>query len=151
MSNITWPSESHRVTIIDDIRDAIGRDITINTLVSGIPCPDITDSLDLVTNLSTNQFCPTCQGVYWLNTISGIETKAHVTWKGEDMLLWTPGGQIFTGDCLVQIKYTASAIYYVDNALSFIVDDKEMIKKDVTLRGAPEINRILVTLEQKEK
>jgi len=148
---INWPSENERVTIIDGIRNAIGREIILNVKISGIPCPDITDSLDPITNLSVNQFCPTCFGEYWLEDILPITVTGVITWKGADTPMWSPGGFVFDGDCLIQIKYTASGISNVENAESFVVDNKVMIKKDVTLRGVPQVNRILVTLVQKEK
>lgn len=146
---ITWPDNT--VEIIDAIRGAIGREIILNIAISGIPCPNITDSLDPVTNLSTNQFCPTCHGVYWLNSVSGVTLSAHVTWKGGDMPLWFPGGFVIDGDCLVQIKYTEETMSWVDIAESFDIDDRSLIKKSVTLRGVPEPNRILVTLVQKDR
>jgi hypothetical protein len=145
---ISWPSNT--ITIIDEIREAIGRDIIINIPVSGIACPDPTDGLDPVTNLSINQFCPTCHGAYWIETSSGISIKAHVTWKPSEILAWVTGGKVIEGDCLAQIKYTASAYMWVREAESFIVDGKTLIKKDITLRGVPEINRIIITLAQQE-
>jgi hypothetical protein len=149
--SIFWPPESDRVTIIDGIRNAIGREITINVKISGIPCPDPTDALDPITNLSVNQFCTTCFGEYWLEDILPITVTGVVSWKGADTPVWSPGGFVFDGDCLIQMKYTASGLANVDAAESFVVDNKVMIKKDVILRGVPQINRILVTLLQKEK
>jgi hypothetical protein len=145
---ISWPSNT--VTIIDEIRHAIGRDIIINIPVTGIACSDISDSLDPVTNLSTNQFCPTCHGVYWLNTVSGITVSAHVTWRPSEIMAWFPGGKVVEGDCLVQIKYTISSYAWVNNAENFVVDGKTMTKRDVTLRGVQPLNRILITLDEQD-
>jgi hypothetical protein len=147
--SITWPTNT--VTVIDDIRGAIGRDIFLYRSVSGIPCPYSGDSLDPITNLSTNQFCPVCSGNYWLNTVSGITITAHVTWAGADQPIWVPGGRIVNGDCLVQIKYTVVNMDHVDNSEYFIVDSRKLIKKTAELRGVPNPNRILVALVEQER
>jgi hypothetical protein len=146
--SIYWPSNTS--DIIDDIRDAIGRDITIYATVSGIPCPASGCSLDPVTNLSVNQFCDICGGDYWINTTSGITVTAHVRMKNVDMPIWTVGGFIVDGDAQIQIKYTQANIDAVNNVNYFLVDGKEFIKKDISLRGVPDINRIVVTLVEKE-
>lgn len=149
MGNIVWPTGT--VTVIDNIRDVIGRDITINVTVSGVPCPASgCGVLDPVTGLSTNQFCLTCSGLYWINTISGFVTKAHITWGDAERSLWETGGTVLDGDCLVQVKYTIASVDAVDNAKNFIVDNKVLVKKSVDFRGVPEINRMLITLEQEE-
>lgn len=146
---ITWPTNT--VTVIDEIRDAIGRSILIYNSVSGIPCPYSGDSLDPITNLSTNQFCPICSGNYWINTVSGVTITAHVTWAGADQPIWTPGGRIVNGDCLVQLKYSLVNMGYVDNAEYFVVDSRKLIKKTAELRGVPNPNRILVALVEQER
>lgn len=146
---ITFPTDT--VTVIDQIREAIGRNITIQVLVSGIPCPDITDSLDPVTGLSTNQFCPTCSGIYWLSTLSGYLVKAHIRSGKMDTPVWVTAGEIFTGDAQVQIKYTLANMTAVENSEYFDVDGRRFVKSEVDLRGVPEINRILVTLEEQER
>src|SRR3990172_1997576 len=141
---IVWPDNTADIT--DEIRDAIGRDITIYRTVSGIPCPDPTDSLDPVTNLSTNQFCPTCSGVYWINTASGLVVTAHIIDKALNTPLWQAGGFIVEGDITAQIKYTVASIDAVENSSHFVVDEKEFIMKSFLLRGVPIINRIIISL-----
>lgn len=145
---ITFPDDTEEV--IDAIRSAIGRDITINVTVSGIPCPVSGCELDPITNLSTNQFCQTCNGFHWINTTSGFTVKAHVTWKPSEFDEWVSGGKVVDGDCLVQIKYTVANLNAVDNAKNYIVDGKTLVKSDIIYRGVPELNRILVALEQEE-
>lgn len=146
--NITWPSDT--ADAIDAIRDAIGRNVTINVSVDGVPCPVSGCDLDPVTDLSTNQFCPVCSGFYYINTTSGYTVLAHVNWGQADTPLWEPGGRLVDGDCLVQVKYTTANVDAVDNAKSFAVDGKTLITKAVDYRGVPDINRILVTLTQEE-
>lgn len=144
--SIKWPANT--VTVIDDIRDAIGRDITIYKTISGIACPDC--SLDPVTNLSTNQFCSTCHGSYWMSTPSGCVVKAYVLTRGIDTPVMTVGGYIVDGDAQVQIKYTVANMDLVDNAEWYHVDSKKFIKKNIMLKGVPDINRIIITLVEKE-
>jgi hypothetical protein len=148
MGNISWPTDT--VTIIDDIRDVIGRDITINVTVDGVPCPASGCGLDPVTQLSTDQFCLTCSGVYWINTLSGFVTRAHITWGDAEKSLWETGGTVLDGDCLIQIKYTVASVEAVDNAKNFVVDSKVLVKKSVDFRGVPALNRMLITLEQED-
>jgi len=144
---ILWPTNTTEV--IDEIRNTIGRDIVIYGPVSGIPCT-AGCTRDPVTNLSTDQFCQICFGNYWLGTASGITCSAHITWRGGDVPVWMPGGQIVDGDCRVQIKYTVTMMEHVDNSTYFVVDDREFIKQDISLRGVPDVNRIVITLVQKE-
>ncbi len=146
---ITWPTDT--TDVIDAIRDAIGRNITINVTVSGTACTEPGCDLNPVTNLSTDQYCDTCHGNYWLNTTSGWAVNAHVTWKPSDTPVWVTGGNIVEGDCLVQIKYSASILDLVNEATNFVVDGKELLKDAVILRGTPDINRILITLEEQEE
>jgi len=147
---IAWPDDT--AEIIDDIREVIGRDITIFVTVSGIECPDPTDSFDPVTGLSTNQFCPTCGGSWYLNTTSGFITKAHITELNNlDQPVWVSGGLIVEGDSRVQFKLTASSVFAVENADYYLVDNKEYIQKDVSYRGVPELNRVIVTLVEREE
>ncbi len=146
--SISWPSDT--VTVIDNIRDAIGRDITIDVDVQGVPCLASGCGLDPVTQLSVNQFCITCSGFYWINTLSGFVTKAHITWGDADQSLWETGGMLADGDCRIQIKYTVASNDAVENAGRFHVDNKVLVKKSVDYRGVPAINRMLVTLEQED-
>lgn len=145
---IGWPSNT--TEIIDEIRDTIGRDVTINVAVDGTACPEPGCDLDPVTGLSTDQFCSVCSGYYYINTTSGLTLTAHVRWGDADKNIWETGGYLIDGDCLVQIKYTTTNMDAVDNAKSFLVDDRVLVKKSVDLRGVPSVNRILVTLEQEE-
>ena len=145
---ITWPSNTAEIT--DEIRDAIGRNITIYVTVSGIPCTYSGCYLDPVTNLSTNSFCPTCGGSYWLETVSGYEVLAHVRMVGLDFPLYVPGGITMKGDAEAQIKYTVASKYAVEHAKYYEIDNKTFVQKDFDTRGVPTVNRIVVTLVEKE-
>jgi len=138
---ISWPTNT--TDIIDEIRYTIGRDILINVRVSGTACPDC--SLDPVTNLSTDPFCATCAGEYWLNTISGVTCSAHVRWKSTDQPLRVAGGIIDEGDCYVTIALSGH-LGCVQSSVSYVVDDKLMYMKNYKVRGVPQPNRITVVL-----
>jgi hypothetical protein len=143
---IHWPSNT--TEIIDTIRDTIGRDITILVSVSGIACP-VCD-LNPVSNLSTDPFCPVCSGTYWLNTASGYIVNSHIA-IGEIDLPWrVAGGYLEKGKALAQIKYTPQNLYAVENAIHYVVDGKIYTENGVSLRGVPEINRIVITLTEQE-
>jgi hypothetical protein len=148
MATINWPSNTAEIT--DAIRDTIGRDITIYITISGIPCPASGCSLNPVTNLSTNQFCSTCDGNYWINTTSGYVVNAHVTHKEVDTPVWEVGGRIVDGDALVQFKYTQANMDAVNNADYYIVDGRKFNMESLNLRGVPQVNRILVALVEEE-
>jgi hypothetical protein len=141
--NIHWPAETVTATI-DEIRDNIGREVEVYVKVAGEACPTCT--LDVTTNLSADPFCPTCSGTYWINTLSGWSVNAHVRWRSTDQPKYTPGGIIDEGDCHVTIKYTEAALSNIQNSDHFIVDSRDMYMKNYKLRGAPEPNRITVTL-----
>lgn len=145
-----WPSNRVR-SIIDAIREAIGRVITIYVNVSGTACSDPGCSLDPVTNLSTNQFCVTCGGNYWIATTSAWACSAHVRWRSAEQLLWATGGIIDEGDCKVTIAYSGDALHNVQNSDYFIVDGRDMYMKNYRLKGVQPVNRIAITLlEDKE-
>lgn len=143
---IFWPSDT--ADTIDAIREAIGRNITIVVTVPGTACP--TCNLNPVSNLSTDPFCPTCSGLYWINTSSGYIVNAHVA-IGEIDLPWRmAGGYIEKGQALVQIKYTPQNLYAVGHASHYIVDGKIYLQDDISYRGIPDINRMIITLIEQE-
>jgi hypothetical protein len=146
---ITWPNNT--VEKIDEIRDAIGRDLTIMVTVSGIACTASGCSLDPVTGFSTNPFCPVCSGKYYMNTTSGFTVTAHCVSKRLDEPIWTTGGLVVEGVARAQFKYTPSAIWAVENASHYIMDGKKHFADSVSLRGVPDINRIVVTFEEQDK
>jgi hypothetical protein len=130
---------------IDAIRGAIGREIIfVREVTTDCPICDI----DPFTGNSTNPFCITCSGIGKLVTYSGASIKAHITWGGNDQLGWVTGGQLKEGDCRVQIGYTTENMSVVENTDYIMVDNKKMSITKQILRGAPELNRILLDLTQ---
>lgn len=141
---IFWPSNTTEIT--DAIREAIGRDITILVTVSGIPCP-VCD-LNPVSNLATDPFCPICSGNYWIDTTSGYVVNAHVA-IGEIDLPWrVAGGYLEKGEAAVQIKYDVANLYAVEHAVHYVVDGKIYLQDDISYRGVPDINRMVITLKE---
>jgi len=142
MVNITFPDDTKEV--IDAIREEIGRYVTINVAVEGTPCPVC--ELDPVTNTSTDSFCETCGGKYWLNTASGVQVLGHIRWIKNNQPMYTPGGVIDDGDCVVTIAYSVENLSNVENSVSWVVDGQDMYYKNHVLRGVQDVNRIRVTL-----
>ena len=143
---ITFPTDTEDT--IDAIRNAIGRDITFVTVtLSG--CPVCTE--DPTTGHSTDSFCVTCSGLYWIPTPAYTAVKAHVTWGSADFQDWVSGGYQFDGDARAQIKYTLANLTLVDEAIEVQVDSKILEIKSIVLRGVQNLNRILIDMIEKEK
>jgi hypothetical protein len=142
--NIIFPEDTKET--IDEIRDTIGRQITIHTLVTGIACPRC--SLDPVTGLSASGLCPVCDGYYWMQTTSGVDIQAHVVWSKTEEKNWQSGGIIDDGDCYVTITYSGIYLDYVRNSEYFIVDSRDLYMQSWHLKGVPEPNRIKVILKE---
>ncbi len=141
-----WPSNTG--LIVNAIRDEIGREVTfVSHTVSG--CSICT--LDPFTDTSTNSFCPSCSGLYWIPTYSGTDILAHITWGQADILNWYTAGQQFDGDVRLQIEFTVANLATVDNCDWVEVDGKSVEIKKRILRGVKPINRILLDCIELEK
>lgn len=147
MVNIKWATND--VEVIDAIRFTIGRIVKFYIVDTTTPCPLC--NLDPITNTSTDSFCPTCSGVFWLYTYSGVSISGHVTWRYVDQFNWVTGGQLFDGDCLVQIKNTPENVTVLDATKWAVVDDKKMQVTKKVFRGVQPINRILISMIEQEK
>ena len=123
---ITFPSDTKDK--IDEIRTAIGRTITFNSLAGQQACTTSGCSLDPVTNVSTNSFCPTCGGEYWTDVISGYPLTAHVRWNSMDKGVRYSAGETFEGQCRAQIEYTALNVTIVNTSETVQVDEKAEIR-----------------------
>lgn len=145
---IAWPQKTVNDTI-QNIRNAIGRSVTINVKTQGEACP-ICD-LDPVTNLSVDPWCAVCSGSYWINTISGTLVSGHVLWGTAESPLIRAGGVVPEGDCKVTIIFSDENERFVNLADTFIVDGKIMSLKSYRLRGVPTPNRIAIFLVEEGK
>lgn len=145
---ITFPSDTKDT--IDAIRDAIGRDITFNINTGLVACTVSGCTLDPVTNVSTNSFCPTCGGEYWIATITGSVLTAHVRWASMDTEIRYPAGSVYNGDCRAQIEYSDANVTILDQTETVTVDDKLMSIDKIIYKGVPEINRIVLILNEED-
>lgn len=148
LPTITWPTE-FEVGLVDNIRDAIGRDTVWYIVVATSGCTLC--SLDPINNTATDPFCPVCSGEYWIETLSGVALKAHITWGYSELPNWQTGGTLDDGECRVQIKLTDENYNYVSSAKYVIVDNKKMEISKKILRGVRENNRIIVDLIEYEE
>lgn len=137
---ITFPSNT--TEIIDQIREAIGRPVTF-VLESGVPC-QVCGGIDPNTGFAADPFCPTCSGLGYIPTYTGVQVLAHITWGGVDSRDWERGGAVISGDCRIQIKYTPANETLVNRAKYVIIDSRRTKKIRVIKRGVQGINRILV-------
>jgi len=135
--------------IIDSMRNAIGRDVIFNYIESTIPCSAC--NLDPVTDTSDNSFCPVCSGEYWIDTISGYTAIAVVTWSPSDRPSWETGGTMAQGDCLIQVKLTDELEAVLLKTETVTVDNRIMEIKKQMRRGVQTLNRVLLSLIEKER
>lgn len=142
--SITFPSGTS--DIITQIRNAVGRLITFNRVISQSGCSAC--SIDPVTNVSTNSFCSECGGKYWIDVISGTNINAHVRWRSENQDKRYPGGYLYDGDCTAQIEYTDTNMTIIDETNIVVVDNRELSIKEINPKGVPELNRIIIVLEE---
>jgi hypothetical protein len=143
MTTFTFPQTTET---IDAIRGVIGRNITFNYLDHSNACPVC--NRDAVTNESTNPFCLVCSGTYWIPVYSGYTTLAHIFWGKSDNLNWFTGGQIYEGDCRVQVKYSIELVTILNKTKWIEVDGEELSVVNRIYRGSPEINRIILDLKE---
>jgi len=145
---ITFPSNTKDT--IDDIRDAIGRTIIFNQWLSDVPCTVSGCSLDPVTNVSTNSFCPVCGGLYWQTAVTGASVTAHVRWKSMDKQTRYSAGDVFEGECRVQLEYIPANITIINASETVQVDGKLMSIDKRIYKGVPELNRIVLILNEED-
>lgn len=134
--------------IIDDIRNQIGRGVEfyVPTYSGCGICV-----LDPYTNTSTDSTCSGCDGEYWIPSYAITVITGHITWGSSDLLNWQTGGQLFEGDCRIQIKYTAENIQVVEGTEYLVADEKKLEVQSKILRGVPTLNRIILDCIEKEK
>lgn len=148
MANLPWATQEQQNAFLVDTLDTIGREVIFNYVISVSGCPVC--SLDPVSNTSTDAFCVTCSGAYWLETIEPYPTKAHITWKSSEGTAWYSAGTQQMGDCTVRVNYSSGIASIIDTTKYIEVDGRVMQISKSNLRGAPVANRIILTLLEKE-
>ncbi len=144
--SISFPTNT--TTIIDEIRGVIGRSVSFySATLSGCSVC----SLDPTTDTSTDSLCPVCSGIYWIETLSGTSVSGHIRWGNVDFLSWQVGGQLFDGDCRIQIKLKSDTLDMIEATKHVVADGKVLEIKSHILRGVPTLNRVLIDLIEKEK
>jgi len=143
--SVSFPSNTGEV--VDAIREAIGRPVIFHSQTSISGCGSC--SLDPISRKSTDSFCTECEGDYFVPILTDFTVSGHVTWKGADLLDWQTGGQLFEGDCRIQIKHTTRNLNLVSVTGYVTVDGRDLSIAKKIFRGVPESNRIIVDLELK--
>lgn len=133
---------------ISGIINEIGRDVELFYVYSSYACSACV--LDPITNTSTDSFCPVCSGEYWIPQYSGINIRAHVTWKYDYEDNFHTGGHVINGDARVKYLHTPEIETLTKQAAYFIVDGKVLDVEKETLLGVG-INRISVDLKEREE
>jgi len=140
-----WPSTVR--STIESIISEIGRDVEFYYVYSSYGCPVC--SLDPVTDTSTDSYCATCSGTYWIDVYSGVTMSAHVTWKFDYRNEFETGGINLIGDAQVKVMHTPDRETLVKDTEYLVVDGKTMNIEKTTLLGTP-INRIVCDLKELE-
>ena len=65
--------------------------------------------------------------------------------------MWAPGGQVFDGDCRIQIKYTLNNLDTVKNCEYVEADNIRLRVDKHILRGVKDLNRIIILLSEEER
>ena len=144
-----FPAPEISRAVIQAMHDQIARAVTFYVVESVSGC--YLCSLDPITGTSTDSFCTLCSGEYWIPTYSGVTYSGKVTWGTSEEKEWMTGGLVDNGDCLVTILHTPAAEQVVFDSEYVRVDGRELDVDKITLRGVPEVNRILVKLKEKER
>jgi hypothetical protein len=144
--HITFPSNTRQT--IENIINTIGREVTfVNVTKSGCP----TCGLDPKTDTSTDSFCPTCSGEYWILTEVPSGIVGHVTWKFSEQENWVTGGMTFVGDGKVKVMYSGPYLEWIEASDHIIVDGRVSDIEKVTILGVPSPNRIVLDFKERYK
>lgn len=137
-------------SIIDDVRENIGRDVTFYT-VSLSACPlCVTNNLyDAKSDASFNALCPICKGTYWLEQAVGTDVLARVHWVNDEAITATPGGKYYIGEAqlTIDIEHLELAEKCQSESGKVVVDKHDMQITKIIPMGAPDINRYRIILK----
>lgn len=131
------------------INNSTGRDVDIFYVYSTFECPAC--NLDPITNTSTDSFCETCSGLYYVPVFSGVIWSGHVTWRYDYKNEFETGGRVFIGDAQAKFVHTQDREDILKGSKTYlIVDDITMDIIKTTQLGNP-INRIIVHCKERKE
>lgn len=150
MTLVTLPSfpQTQARNQIEEIIGLIGRNVDFYYVYSSQACPAC--SLDIVTNTSTDSYCQTCSGVYWIPIYSGVTMSAHVTWRYDYKNEFTTGGITLIGDAQVKVMHSDERESLIKEVEYLVVDGKTMDLERTTILGTPP-NRIICDLKERSE
>lgn len=134
---------------IDQVRETIGRNITVYTpRRDGCSICVASGYYDPKSDTSFYVKCPQCKGAYWLATTDATEVLARVHWVQDEAITATPGGKYYLGDAQITVdnKYLDLFEKAQTDAGKVMVDNHEMFILRISPMGAPEINRYRIIL-----
>lgn len=134
---------------IQEMIDQIGRPVEFYNIVTVSGCPDC--DYDPVAETSTDSFCPTCSGEYWIATYSGLQLDAHISYGEIDNKAWMTGGIIDNGIITAKVMHSGWIEEYINETEYVTIEDREYDIVNVDIRGVPEVNRIIIKLKEKER
>jgi hypothetical protein len=144
-----FPKSQSRSQIEEIINNSTGRDVNIFYVYSSMACPICT--LDPTTNTSTDSFCATCSGDYWIDSYSGVVWSGHVTWKYDYKNEFETGGRVFIGDVQAKVMHSDSRETILKTPKTYLVIDDittDIVK--LTNLGNP-VNRIIISCKEREE
>lgn len=144
MVNAAWMKSK-----IDEVREAIGRDVTFYTSAE-TACPLCTASgyLDPQSGGSYYYMCPTCSGSGYTSTVEATVVNARVHWNNDELRTATPGGKYYVGEATlgIDIPYLDLAERTQNESGKVVVDGHDMQITKIVPVGAPIINRYRIIL-----
>ena len=141
---------SNTKDIIESIINDIGREVDFFYVYSTYACPVC--NLDPNTGHSTDSFCPTCSGEYYIDVISGVTWSGHVTWKFNYENQWETGGKDIIGDARIKVLHSDEREELLKDVKYVELDGKTMNIEKITLLGTkPTVNRIVIDVKEKEE
>lgn len=133
------------------ITNSTGRDVSIFYVYSSYACPNPDDSYDPINDTSTDSFCPTCSGNWWIDTYSGVTWSGHVTWKYDYKNEFETGGRVFIGDVQAKFMHSDERETILKTPKTYLViDDITVDIVKLTQLGNP-INRVIVSCKEREE
>src|SRR3990172_2103937 len=145
MTTFLWPATTVR-NQIEEMIHAVGRDVEFFYVYSTYACP-VCD-LDPITQTSTDSYCETCSGTYWIDVYRGVTMSAHITWRFDYQNEFETGGRYFIGDARVKVMHDATREQLIKTPKTYLImDGKTMDIEKQTLLGTP-VNRILIDVKE---